>query len=89
MTNNFILPEYLYKLKPFLYIGLGVYVWLELDTMYAVISGTMFVGAGVLALLLRQNPSYEKSRQRMRLREIKKPKEDKEVFKDTLQVTIQ
>lgn len=88
MIKNYILPEYLYKLKPFVYIGLGLYVWMKLDTVYAVISGTMFVGAGIFALLMRQDSGYRKSRLRMKLREIKKHDED-EVFKDTSQVTIQ
>ena len=61
MINNYILPEYLYKLKPFVYIGLGIYVWVNLETVYATISGAMLVGAGILALLMRKSSSYEKS----------------------------
>ena len=87
MINSYILPEYLYKLKPFVYIGLGIYVWVNLETVYALISGTMLVGAGILALLMRKSSSYEKSCQRMRLQDIKKQEED--VFQDSLQVTIQ
>lgn len=53
MTNP-LLPSSLYKLIPLIYIGLGIYIWVKLDTVYALISGTMMVGAGILALLMRQ-----------------------------------
>lgn len=86
--NNHILPEFLYKIKPFTYIGLGVYVWINLSTVYAVISGTLLVGAGILVLLLRQSASYQKSRQRVRLRDTKGYGLD-EGYKDSLHVTIQ
>ena len=86
--KNYILPEYLYKFKPYIYIGLGIYVWIKLETVYAVVSALMLVGAGILALLMRQTSSYQKSLQRMRLRETKKQDEDTG-FEDTLQVTIQ
>lgn len=51
---NPLLPSSLYKLIPIIYIGLGIYIWVKLDTVYALISGTMMVGAGILAMLMRQ-----------------------------------
>lgn len=62
--NNYILPDYLYKIIPFVYIGLGIYIWIKLDTVYAVVAGIMMVGAGLLALAMRQTANYESSRRR-------------------------
>lgn len=52
--DDYLLPPRLYRLVPFLYIGLGIYIWINLDTVYALVSGAMMVGAGVLILLMRQ-----------------------------------
>ena len=52
--NNHILPRGLYKLIPIVYVGLGVYIWVKLDTPYALVSSTMMIGAGLLALAMRR-----------------------------------
>ena len=88
MIKNHILPEFLYKLKPFIYIGLGIYVWIKLNTVYAIISGSLLVGAGSLALLMRQSSSYYKSCQQMRQRETKGHDLDLD-NEDSIHVTVQ
>ncbi len=54
---NHILPAPLYKLVPLVYIGLGIYIYADLDTVFALISGSMLIGAGAVAMLMRRRPA--------------------------------
>ena len=87
MIKNYLLPEVLYKLKPFIYIGLGIYVWVKLDTIYAVFSGILLIGAGLLALLMRQSFGYHKSRMRMQLKD--RQSDDYQDYEDSVHDTVQ
>lgn len=51
--NNHLLPHHIYKFIPTIYIGLGLYIWARLDTVYALVSGAMMVGAGIVAIFMR------------------------------------
>lgn len=49
-----LLPIWMCRLIPFIYMGSGIYIWVKLDMAYALISGAMMYGAGVLVLFVRQ-----------------------------------
>lgn len=57
--ENHILPTRLYKLVPVIYLGLGIYIWVKLDTVYALVAGAMMAGAGLLAVLMRRGTTED------------------------------
>lgn len=55
-----LLPNFIYELVPGIYLGLGIYTWIKLDTVFAMVSGTMLFGAGIAVFLMRQTSRYQK-----------------------------
>ena len=52
--NKYILPNWIYKLMPVFYAGLGLYIWAYQHNPYALTSAVMLIGAGIIAQLMRK-----------------------------------